>query len=184
MDPIEKNRDRRSGGTVNKKRAHHPMVRNYPNGPCRPTGSGRNLLKWPEKFQPEQTHVSSSFLAEHLGCDWGRLVGHQARGRGGGCWNRQINDLVSSQNVRRSDAGTCGTDVQGLGELNELHTGSIGAAQENRDLQSYPGGSAALQLIQLWTFLETFRFHSVHPSTDELVRNKQLECQILNCLSE
>jgi hypothetical protein len=146
------------------------MERNYPNGLCRPTGSGRNLLKWPEKFQPEQAQVSGRFLAEDPSGDRGRFVGHQARGGRGGCRNREIHDLVRPENVGGSNTGAGGTDVQGLGEFDELDTGSIGAAQEYGDLQPYPGGSAALQLIQLLTFLETFRLHSAHRSTDELVR--------------
>ncbi len=43
-----------------------------------PPGKSINLLKWPEKFQPEETHVPGRFLAEDP-CGNGRsLVRYEA----------------------------------------------------------------------------------------------------------
>jgi hypothetical protein len=74
-----------------------------------------------------------------------------------------MNDLLWPQNMSRCDAGSRRPDVQGLGELNEFHAGGIRATQKDWHLKPYSGSPSALLLVQILTFLITFRFHSTAP---------------------
>jgi len=146
------------------------MKRNYPWVLGSMPENGRNLLKWPEKFQSEQPHIAGNILAQHLGRDRRGLVRHQAGRNWGRRRNCKVHDLVGAQDMRRSDACPCRANVQGLGQFDELDTRTIRATQEYGYLQWYPGRLSTLQLLQLRTFLKTLGFHSAAPSTSELVR--------------
>ncbi len=82
---------------------------------------GITLLKRPKKFQSKKPQLPRGILTQYL-CGNGRSLAGDNTGRGrGGRGNGQMNDLVWAQNVGRSDAGTYGTNVHCLGQLNEFH---------------------------------------------------------------
>jgi len=74
------------------------------------------------KFQSEKAEIPSRFLAQDLGGDRRRLVGHQA-GRGGGrSGNGHLDKLFWLKQIRRSNASTGRTDVQRLGQLDKFYS--------------------------------------------------------------
>ena len=66
-------------------------------------GNGRNLLKWPEKFQPEETHIPRNLLPEDPGGDGRGFVGHQAGRSGRRRGHGQVDRLIRAQQVSRGN---------------------------------------------------------------------------------
>ena len=97
--------------------------------------NGRNLLKWPEKFQSEQPHIAGYILSQHFGRYRWSFIGHKAGRYRGRCRNRKVYDLVGTQRLRRSDACPYRAYVQGFGQFDEFHTRTIRPPQEYRYLQ-------------------------------------------------
>ena len=82
---------------------------------------GITLLKRPKKFQSKESQIPSGILTQYLGGNGRSFAGDHTGLSWGGRGNGQMNDLVWAQNVGRSDAGTYGTNVHCLGQLNEFH---------------------------------------------------------------
>jgi hypothetical protein len=74
-----------------------------------------------------------------------------------------VHNLIELENVGRRNTGASRTDVERLGEFDELDTGRIRSSQENRHLQAYSRGLAPLHMIQALAFLQTVDFHSAAP---------------------
>jgi len=47
-----------------------------------------------------------------------------------------MDQLIGPEDVRRGDTGAIGADIEGLGELDELGAGGVGAADEDGYLQT------------------------------------------------
>jgi hypothetical protein len=47
-----------------------------------------------------------------------------------------LDNLFSLKDMRGSDAGTCGADIESFGELDKINAQSIGAPQEYRNLDA------------------------------------------------
>lgn len=88
------------------------------------------------ELQAEKAEIASGILTPNASRNWRSLVGNQTRsggGRGGYC---HLDKLLVLKKMRASDAGASGTDIQRLGELNELNAQGVGSAQEYRDLNA------------------------------------------------
>jgi len=103
------------------------MSHNYP-------GGEQDLFNRAKKFQSKEAHFSGRILAYDLGCDRRGLAGNQARRSGRWGRNRQVHDLIVTDDMGRGNAGPGGTDIKRLGELNEFGPGSVDAANKNRHL--------------------------------------------------
>jgi hypothetical protein len=117
-----------------------------------------NLLKWPEKFQSEQTDIAQIVLPEHLGSDgrsfaWNHAGRGRRRGRDG-----KMYDLVRPKNMCARNTRARGADVQRFCELNEVDTRRVRTANENRHLKPDPLRAAALCILQALSFLDGLSF--------------------------
>jgi hypothetical protein len=116
-------------------------------------GSGINLLKRPEEFQPKQPRIANHLLPEHFGRDRRRFVGYQARRGRRGRRHGQLYHLILAQQVPRGNTRAKRADIERLGQLDKLDTRRIGSTQEDGHLQSDPGRAPLLAILQLLAFL-------------------------------
>ena len=102
------------------------------------------LLKWSQKFQAEQANIAGDRLSKDFGRDWRGLVRNDTR-RG---WRRRrygyADHLIGPEKMCRGDTRACGTDVERLGQFDELNAGRIDATKKNRYLEANTRGLAAL----------------------------------------
>jgi len=63
-----------------------------------------------------------------------------------------VDNLIGAQHVRSSDACAMGADIYSLGELDEFHTGSVRASDEDRNLQPNSRRAALLGGFHAYTF--------------------------------
>jgi hypothetical protein len=94
------------------------------------------LGKRVNELQTEKAKIASGFLAQHASGNRRRLVGNQARSRGGGRGNGQLNNLFRLKDMRGSDTGTGRANIESLGELNKIDSVCIGAAKKDGDLNA------------------------------------------------
>ena len=107
------------------------MSHNYPGG-----WREQDLFNRAKKFQSKEAHFPDRILAYDLGCDWRRLAGNQARRSGRWGRNRQVHDLIGTDDVGGGNAGPGSTDIKRLGELDEFGPGSVDTANKNWHLQT------------------------------------------------
>ena len=100
------------------------------------SSTGMQLGKRVNELQTEKAKIASGFLAQHASGNRRRLVGNQARSRGGRRGNGQLNNLFRLKDMRGSDTGTGGANIESLGELNKVDSEGIGAAKKDGDLNA------------------------------------------------
>ena len=88
------------------------------------------------ELQPEKAEIAGRLLAKHASRNGGSLVGNQTGRRRRRGRNRQLNNLFCLKDMRGSNAGTCGADIEGLGQFNEVRAQCICATEENWDLNT------------------------------------------------
>jgi hypothetical protein len=100
------------------------------------SSTGMQLGKRVHELQTEKAKIASGFLAQHPSGNRRRLVGNQARGRGGRRGNGQLNNLFGLKDMRGSDTGTGRANIESLGELNKIDSEGISAAKKDGDLNA------------------------------------------------
>ena len=78
--------------------------------------------------------------------------------------------------MSRGDTRSRRADVQGLGELDELHTGRVRTPNKNGDLQLDSRRATRYGIVQALPCLHKPRLHSFSLGTLELVRTEHLTC--------
>lgn len=53
-----------------------------------------------------------------------------------------MDELIRPEHVGRGNTGAMGADIEGFGELDEFGTGGVGAADEDRHLQTEAWGAS------------------------------------------
>ena|SRR5271155_4954500 len=115
---------------------------------------GTKLLKRPKEFQPEQTHIPCGILAEDFSGNGRRFAGNHARRSGRGCRDREVHDLVCTQNMGRGDTSTSGANIEGFGQFHELRAREVRCSQKDRYLKANARRAASREILQALAFLE------------------------------
>ena len=77
-------------------------------------------LKWMNELQAEQADVASHVLSQYTGEDRGGLARNKAVGGRRGSGDRQMNRLVSKEDVLGGDTSPEGADIKSLSQLDEF----------------------------------------------------------------
>jgi hypothetical protein len=95
--------------------------------------------------------VADRLLAANFGGDGWGLTGNNTGGAGGGgrgSGYREVDGLVGSQDVSRGDTRPRRANVQRLGKLDKLGSGSIGTADENGNLELDSRRASRRRIVQ------------------------------------
>ena len=124
----------------------------------------------------EKAKIAGRLLAEHATGDGRSFIRHQACCRRRGRGNGQLDNLFRLKNMRGSDTGTCGADIESFGELDKINAQSIGAPQEYGNLNA---NARVLPLVgegHRFLCLQDLTWHFALFSTVELVRYEHTKC--------
>lgn len=128
------------------------------------------LVQGAEKYESKKAHFTGRVLAKNPSRN-GRSFTWQKAGRGGQRHREgEEDDLIRAQDVGRSDIGTGGADIQGLGEIDELGSGGVCPTDKNRNLQANARRKPCWRKGHARFFFESIKFHWGSLSTKGLVR--------------
>ncbi len=142
---------------------------------------GNTLLKWLEEFQSKKSHIPCRILTEDPGGDGRCLAWNDSRSSRGGRGNRQMDNLVRAENVRRRYAGAPGTNIEGFGQLDEFDTGGVRGPQKDGHLQTDARRPPEVRGIHALTVLQKTTVCHSWFSTRELVRERAYQVPYLGC---
>ena len=136
----------------------------------------RMLRERVNELYSEKAKIAGGLLAEHASGDGRSFVRHQARCRRRGRGNGQLDNLFSLKNMRGSDTGTCGADIESFGELDKINAQSIGAPQEYWNLNTNAGVLPLVGEGHRFLGFQDLTWHFALFSTVELVRYEHTKC--------
>ena len=136
----------------------------------------RVLRERVDELDSEKAKIAGRLLAQHTSGDGRSLIRHQARCRGRGRGNGQLDNLFSLKNMRGGDTGAGGADIESLCQLDKINTQSVGTPQEYGNLNA---NTWVLPLVgegHRFLSIQDLTWHFALFSTVELVRYKHTKC--------
>lgn len=141
-------------------------------------GRERYLLKRAQEFQSEYPHITQNLLASYLGHDRRRLAWDEARGGSGRGRDRELDRLILSKQMRRSNARATSAYVQRFCQLNKFDTRRIRTAQKNGDLEPNTRVRARLGCLYAVCGIHLLQSEVHADSTQALVQRSRLVASV------